>query len=52
LLALKEPCEVEITTDSEYVPHGITKWIVRWKRRHWWREHGPVRNADLWIESE
>lgn len=52
LLALKEPCEVEITTDSEYVLHGITKWIVKWKRRHWWRKQGPVRNADLWMELD
>jgi len=52
LLALKEPCEVEITTDSEYVLYGITKWIIKWKRRHWWRKHGPVRNADLWMELD
>ena len=52
LLALKEPCEVEITTDSEYVLHGITKWIVTWKRGHWWRKHGSVRNADLWMELD
>ena len=38
LLALKEPGEVEITTDSEYVLNGITKWIVKWKRRQWWRK--------------
>jgi ribonuclease HI len=52
LLALKEPCEVEITSDSEYVLHGITKWIVKWKQGHWWRRHGPVRNADLWMELD
>jgi ribonuclease HI len=52
LLALKEPCEVEITTDSEYVLHGITKWAKKWKRRNWWRKHEPVRNADLWIELD
>jgi ribonuclease HI len=52
LLALKEPCEVEVTTDSEYVLHGITKWSTKWKRRHWWKKHGPVRNADLWIELD
>jgi RNase H len=28
LLALKQPCAVEITTDSEYVLYGITKWII------------------------
>jgi ribonuclease HI len=52
LLALKEPCEVEVTTDSEYVLQGITRWIARWKRRHWWRKNRPVRNADLWIELD
>ena len=52
LLALKEPCEVEITTDSEYVLDGITKWIVKWKRRQWWRKHEPVRNVDLWMELD
>ena len=52
LLALKEPCDVEITTDSEYVRQGTTRWIVRWKKRHWWRKNRPVRNADLWIELD
>ena len=52
LLALKEPCEVEITTDAEYVRQGITVWVVHWKRRHWWKKKRPVRNADLWIELE
>jgi len=49
LLAIKEPCEVEITTDAEYVLHGITRWIINWKRRHWWRKNRPVRNAGLWM---
>jgi ribonuclease HI len=49
LLALKEPCEVEITTDSQYVLQGITTWVTRWKRRQWWKKHRPVRNAWLWI---
>jgi ribonuclease HI len=52
LMALKEPCEVEITTDSEYVRQGITTWIVKWKRRHWWKKNRPVRNTDLWIELD
>jgi ribonuclease HI len=52
LLALKEPCEVEVTTDSQYVLSGITKWIVKWKRIHWWRKRGPIRNADLWMELD
>jgi ribonuclease HI len=52
LLALKEACEVEITTDSEYVLYGATRWIQKWKRRHWWRKREPVRNADLWMELD
>ena len=52
LLAIKEPCEVEITTDSEYVRQGITLWVHRWKAAHWWRKNHPVRNADLWIELD
>lgn len=52
LLALKEPCEVDIVTDSEYVRQGITIWVVHWKRRHWWKKNRPVRNADLWIELD
>ncbi len=52
LLAIKEPCEVEITTDSEYVRRGITVSVARWKAGHWWRGKHPVRNADLWIELE
>jgi ribonuclease HI len=52
LLAIKEPCEVEITTDSQYVLQGITKWIIYWKRMHWWRKKAPVRNVDLWMELD
>ena len=52
LIAFKEPCEVEITTDAEYVRQGITQWVVLWKRRHWWMKNQPVRNADLWMELD
>ena len=52
LLAFTEPCEVEITTDSEYVLQGITQRVVRWKRRHWWTKNYPIRNVDLWMELD
>jgi ribonuclease HI len=52
LLAIKEPCEVEIVTDSKYVLQGITLSIGRWKAGQWWRGKFPLRNADLWIELE
>jgi ribonuclease HI len=49
LRALREPCEVEIVTDSEYVKNGITKWIEGWKRRGWLTaEKKPVLNRELW----
>jgi ribonuclease HI len=49
LAALKEPCEVEVTTDSEYVKNGITSWIANWKRRNWRTvTKKPVVNRDLW----
>lgn len=49
LRALKEPCQVALTTDSEYVRKGITEWIANWKQRGW-RTAGkkPVKNVDLW----
>jgi hypothetical protein len=52
LVALKEPCQVEVTIDAEYLRQGITLWVARWKRRHWWHKKHPVRNADLWIELD
>ncbi len=49
LRALKRPCQVEITTDSEYLKRGVTEWLPRWVAKGWRRAHGqPVENADLW----
>ena len=53
LCALKEPCEVEVVTDSEYLKNGITKWIVNWKRNGWKTStRKPVVNQDLWEELD
>ncbi len=35
LSALKEPCEVEFHTDSEYVKNGVSRWLSNWKRNGW-----------------
>jgi ribonuclease HI len=49
LKALKEGCEVEVVTDSEYLKNGITVWIHGWKRRDWMTAaKKPVLNQDLW----
>jgi ribonuclease HI len=50
LAALKEPCEVEIVTDSEYLKNGITTWIHNWKRNGW--RKGTIKNQDLWQELD
>lgn len=53
LKLLKEPCEVEVVTDSEYVKNGITKWIQGWKRNGWkTAAKKPVMNQDLWVELD
>jgi ribonuclease HI len=47
--ALKEPCEVVLTTDSEYVRRGISEWLAQWKQRNWrTAAKAPVKNVDLW----
>jgi ribonuclease HI len=49
LRVLKQPCEVTITTDSQYLKDGITKWIHKWKRNGWLTaSKEPVKNKDLW----
>lgn len=53
LRALKEPCEVEVVTDSEYLKNGITSWIHGWKRKGWKTAGGsPVVNQDLWKDLD
>ena len=50
LAALKEPCEVILTTDSKYVVDSITKgWVYGWKQRGWIKsDKKPALNVDLW----
>lgn len=49
LQVLTESCQVELTTDSQYVRQGITQWIHNWKKRNWQTSaKKPVKNADLW----
>ncbi len=58
LKALKEPCEVVVVTDSQYVKHGITEWLPKWKERGWKKKRKgksgtkAVLNQDLWEELD
>lgn len=49
LEALKQPCQVVLTTDSKYVMQGITEWIHGWKKKGWKNAAGKaVKNKELW----
>lgn len=53
LAALKRPCQVVLTTDSQYVRKGITEWIHGWRKNGWkTAAKKPVKNADLWQELD
>ncbi len=53
LRAVRERCEIEVVTDSEYVKNGITKWIHGWQRNGWrTSSKKPVVNQDLWNELD
>jgi len=49
LEALNQPCNVVVTTDSQYVKNGITEWLTGWKARNWkTAAKKPVKNEELW----
>ena len=52
LKALKEPCSVELYTDSRYLLDGIEKgWAKSWRARGWKKsDKKPALNSDLWEE--
>jgi len=53
LAALKEPCQVKLVTDSQYVKNGIERWMENWKRNGWkTADKKPVLNRDLWEELD
>lgn len=50
LKALKEPCEIDLYTDSRYVLDGCQKWLASWKKNNWKKaDKKPVLNQNLWI---
>jgi len=49
--ALREPCVVNLYTDSQYVANAINLgWLDSWRRMGWKRKGGEVKNPDLWIK--
>ena len=57
LKALKEPCEVLLISDSQYLLNGVLSWRFKWRGNGWMRkpkkgQERPVLNADLWQELD
>ena len=50
LAILKEPCVVELYSDSKYVVDAIEKgWLYGWQKKGWIKaDKKPVLNVDLW----
>ena len=50
LEALKEPCQVELYSDSKYVIDALEKgWAAGWQKRGWVKsDKKPALNPDLW----
>jgi len=53
LESIKWASVIEVTTDSNYVRQGITKWIHSWKKKNWKNsQRKAVKNVDLWQELD
>ena len=50
LSALKKPCRVTLTTDSQYVANAVEqRWVYAWQAKNWRKADGkPALNVDLW----
>jgi ribonuclease HI len=46
LKALKEPCEIDLYSDSTYVLKGISEWLEGWVKKNF----KNVKNPELWQE--
>ncbi len=46
---LREPCRVDLYTDSQYVCNAFLQgWVEDWRRRGWRRKTGELKNPELW----
>ena len=53
LKSLTRPCNIILTTDSNYVKNGITEWIHNWKRKGWKTANKkPVKNKECWLQLD
>ena len=53
LKQLKEPCEIVLISDSQYLVKGMTEWIKGWIAKGWVTAgKQPVKNKDIWVELD
>ena len=53
LKSLTRPCNIILTTDSNYVKNGITEWIHSWKKKGWKTANKkPVKNKEYWQQLD
>ena len=53
LKELKEPSEVVLTSDSQYLVKGMTEWIKGWIKKGWVTANKqPVKNKNIWVELD
>ena len=54
LEALKEPCNIELYSDSAYVCNAfLLGWLEDWKKKGWrGADKKPVKNQDLWMRLD
>lgn len=54
LKCLKEPCEVDLLSDSAYLINSFDKkWVQNWKSNGWLKSDGEeARNIDMWIKLD
>lgn len=51
LKALREPCSVEVYSDSQYIVNAVNQgWLRTWIAKGWKRKSGEVKNPELWKE--
>jgi ribonuclease HI len=48
LSALRRPCRIIFTSDSQYLVIGMREWIHAWAARGWQRKTGAIENVELW----
>lgn len=52
LAALKQPCAVDLYTDSQYLQKAVTEgWMRKWKAAGWTKK-GGLKNAEMWQQLD